>query len=135
MIPRERISTSDTIRPFVKVFKFVCYVILFCIVLTSAVASKMCILLMSSSIVKVGIILVLYTFLFTIMVLNLPVKRIWLLPIKLSVLPIFAKEKIIINLFRPQFCHFKLSLFPIINWSYTVNNSLRNNLTFIYRYQ
>ncbi|XP_071166727.1 chitin synthase chs-2-like [Mytilus edulis] len=52
MIPRERISTSDTIRPFVKVFKFICYVLLFCLVLTSAVVSKMCVLLLASSIIK-----------------------------------------------------------------------------------
>ncbi|XP_076101725.1 chitin synthase chs-2-like [Mytilus galloprovincialis] len=52
MIPRERISTSDTIRPFVKVFKFICYVLLFCLVLTSAVVSKMCVLLLATSIIK-----------------------------------------------------------------------------------
>ncbi|KAK3096905.1 hypothetical protein FSP39_004615 [Pinctada imbricata] len=52
MIPRERISTSDTFRPFLRAFKFICYIFLFCIVLGSAVVSKICILIMTSSITK-----------------------------------------------------------------------------------
>ncbi|XP_060062788.1 chitin synthase chs-2-like [Ylistrum balloti] len=52
MIPRERVSTSDTFRPFLRAFKIFCYVLFFCVVLGSAVVSKLCILLMSSSILK-----------------------------------------------------------------------------------
>lgn len=57
MIPRERVSTSDTFRPFLRLFKVLCYTLLFCIVLGSAVAAKTSILLMTSSIVKVRIFL------------------------------------------------------------------------------
>lgn len=57
MIPRERVSTSDTFRPFLRLFKVLCYTLLFCIVLGSAVAAKTSILLMTSSIVKVRILL------------------------------------------------------------------------------
>ncbi|XP_021358360.1 uncharacterized protein LOC110453643 [Mizuhopecten yessoensis] len=52
MIPRERVSTSDTFRPFLRAFKIFCYVLFFCVVLGSAVVSKLCILLMASSILK-----------------------------------------------------------------------------------
>ncbi|XP_062590686.1 chitin synthase chs-2-like [Saccostrea cucullata] len=52
MIPRERVSTSDTLKPFLRAFKAICYVLLFCIVLGSAVAAKTSILIMTSSIVK-----------------------------------------------------------------------------------
>ncbi|XP_061192087.1 chitin synthase chs-2-like [Saccostrea echinata] len=52
MIPRERVSTSDTLKPFLRAFKAICYVLLFCIVLGSAVAAKTSVLIMTSSIVK-----------------------------------------------------------------------------------
>ncbi|XP_069137723.1 chitin synthase chs-2-like [Argopecten irradians] len=52
MIPRERVSTSDTFRPFLRAFKIFCYVLFFCVVMGSAIVSKLCILLMSSSILK-----------------------------------------------------------------------------------
>ena len=53
MMPRDQQSQSGTFRPLFKVFKLVCYFILFCVVLGTAVINKICILMMTTNIVKV----------------------------------------------------------------------------------
>ena len=53
MMPREQQSQSETFRPLFRIFKLICYLILFCLVLGSAVINKICILMMTSTITKV----------------------------------------------------------------------------------
>ena len=53
MMPRENVSSSDTFQNMFKFFKIVCYILLFILVLGSAVVNKLCILLMTSSITNV----------------------------------------------------------------------------------
>ena len=53
IIPRDNVDSSKNLRTFLKFFKVFFYLILFLLVLGSAVVNKLAILVMTSSIVRV----------------------------------------------------------------------------------